>query len=407
MKAQKITLFPGMAGLTRDIVEAMKKEGVQLLSVDLMVTQKCNFRCKYCYANGGPDKRHELSMKECKDIVDQCADLGVRVINITGGEPLVWKPCDWNSKSREAFFHLVEYIRRVFHDRKLPVNVVNFTDVALITNDLAARMADLELAMCGKLDSLNPEIQDELLNQKGGFMKMMKGYENLIAVGYGKKDMPPLSTNTVVTTKNYEDVPNVFRWSRSHGFKPFVIPVHVHGRARKYSGIMLEGRSVNRKNTLGPQDIKRLFYELARIDGEEFDIHWVPESPWVENKACSRHLGGIHVRADGYVMPCSEAPDVWALGHIRKQQFKEIVASEKVKKFRNIYSELHETAKCHPSNCELSAQRKCYGCRTRSYDDSGFDLDGAYDPSRCDPHTFFAGDPACWRGIPEQESLEK
>ena len=49
MNKENIALFPGMAGLTRDVIERIKKEGTQLLSVDIMVTQKCNFRCIYCY----------------------------------------------------------------------------------------------------------------------------------------------------------------------------------------------------------------------------------------------------------------------------------------------------------------------------------------------------------------------
>jgi radical SAM protein with 4Fe4S-binding SPASM domain len=137
---------------------------------------------------------------------------------------------------------------------------------------------------------------------------------------------------------------------------------------------------------------------LADIDSREFGIYWKAESPWVENKACSRHLGGVHVRADGIVLPCSEAPDFWALGDIRKEDFKKIVTSERVKKFRNIYSQLHETSKCSPKNCPLSKEARCYGCRTRAYDDSAFDEKGNFDLSRIDPEAFFAGDPACWRG---------
>ena len=67
---EKITLYPGMAGMTRDIVARMKAEGAELLSLDIMLTQKCNFRCNYCYAEGSPEKKNELLMKEVKDIVE-------------------------------------------------------------------------------------------------------------------------------------------------------------------------------------------------------------------------------------------------------------------------------------------------------------------------------------------------
>lgn len=393
IKNEKVVLFPGMAGLTRDIIQRMQSQGTELLSVDIMVTQKCNFKCIYCYAEGGPSRINQLTMGEAKKIVEDAASLAVRVINMQGGEPIVWNPPDWNSEG-EALFHLVEYAQKLFTEKNLPLNIVSFTDVAVITKERAQRLAKLGVSLCCKLDSLNEEIQDVLLGVRGGGRKIKEGFERLIKVGYGRSDMPPLSTNTVVTALNYDGVTEVFRWSRSHNFKPFVIPVHVHGSAKKHSSIMLSGKSS--RGTLSAEKIRDLFERLSEIDRKEFGIYWKAESPWVENKACSRHLGGIHVRADGIVLPCSEAPDFWALGDIRKDSFREIAMSERVKKFRNIYSELHKNSKCAPENCSLSRDGLCYGCRTRAYDDSAFDIDGRYDACRLDAKAFFAGDPACW-----------
>ncbi len=351
-----ITLYPGMAGMTRDIIEKMKKEGVELLSVDIMVTQKCNFRCSYCYASAGPDKLHEFTMKEAKDIVQQCIELGVRIINMQGGEPTFWNPSDWEGEFGWALIHLLEYVRSEYQKKKIPLYLVTFTDVALMTPEKAKKLYDLSVGLCCKLDSLEPDIQDGLLCVKGGHAKMMEGYKHLINAGYGKEGSPTISTNSVVTMKNHKGIADVFRWSRNNGFKPFVIPVHVHGRAKDKRDIMLDRTLGENKSTLSPIDIKNLFEKLSEIDAKEFDIHWEPLTPWVENKACSRHLGGIHIRSDGVVVPCSEAPDAWALGDIRKRELKEIVRDSKVKKFRNIYSELHNNSKCNPKNCEIAAQ---------------------------------------------------
>lgn len=391
---EKIVLYPGMAGLTREMIKQMKAEGAELLSVDIMVTQRCNFRCIYCYAEGGPESVNQLTMAEAKAIVDDAAELRVKIINMQGGEPIIWNPADWSDKSESAFFHLIGYAKELFAERDMALNLVSFTDVAVITKEKADRLAELGVSLCCKLDSLDENIQDKLLGIKGGSKKMMKGFEHLINAGYGKGHTP-LSTNTVVTALNYDGVPDVFRWSRRNRFRPFVIPVHVHGTAKRYRSLMLSGKTSG--GTLDAAKIKELFERLAEIDSKEFGIHWKAESPWVENKACSRHLGGVHVRADGIVVPCSEAPDHWALGDIRKGSFKNIVMSEKIRKFRNIYSELHENSKCSTKNCPLSKEGRCYGCRTRAYDDSAFDEKGDYDPSRQRPEEFFAGDPACWR----------
>lgn len=391
----KIVLFPGMAGMTRDMVKKFKKDGAELLSVDIMVTQKCNFKCIYCYAEAGPDRSNQLTMSEAKRVVDESLLLGVKIINMQGGEPLIWHPDDWSGKTGEAFFHLIEYAKDLFEKNKLPLSIVSFTDVAVITLPKAKRLAGLGVSLCCKLDSLDMEIQDKLLSVKGGFNRIMDGFKNLIEAGYGKPDMPPLSTNTVVTSLNYDGVADVFRWSRQRNFRPFVVPVHVHGTAKKYSSVMLSEKPA--KGMLNSEDMKRLFEKLAEIDGKEFGIRWKAESPWVENKACSRHLGGVHVKADGMVMPCSEAPDFWALGDIKTQSLVDIIKSDKVRKFRRIYSQLHRGTKCSPDNCQLSKEGRCYGCRTRAYDDSGFDKKGIFNFSLLDPQAFFAGDPACWR----------
>lgn len=384
-----------MAGLTRDKIADFEAKGVQLFSVDIMVTQKCNFKCIYCYADSAPERKHQLTMTEAKRIVGESLGLGVKILNMQGGEPFLWQPTDWKGKPGEAIFHLMGYIKDLFDKSNMPIDIVSFTDVAMITRQKAQKLADLGVALCCKLDSLDEDMQDKLLGKRGGFKKMMQGFQHLIDAGYGKEGMPPLSTNTVVTALNYNYVVDVFSWSRRHGFRPFVIPVHVHGRAKEFNSLMLCGRTSG--STLNSVDIKKLFEKLSEVDRKEFNIHWEPESPWVENKACSRHLGGIHIRADGIVLPCSEAPDQWALGDIRKSSLKEIIYSQKVKRFRNIYTQLHEDCKCSAKNCPLSAEGKCYGCRTRAYDDSAFDENGNYDPSRLDPDAFFGGDPACWK----------
>lgn len=395
VNSENIVLFPGMAGLTRDIVAQMKAKGAELLSVDIMVTQRCNFRCVYCYAEGGPERTNHLTMAKAKEIAYDAKELGVKIINMQGGEPLIWAPRDWNNSKEQAFFHFLKYIKKLFVKDNTPLNIVSFTDVAVIDALKARKLFKLGISLCCKLDSLRQEIQDELLGVKGGYVKMMQGFKYLIEAGYGKLGSPPLSTNTVVTALNYDDVPEVFRWSRRHNFKPFVIPVHMHGAARRHSEAMLLGKA--NRGTLNSQDIKKLFEELSEIDAKEFGIYWRAESPWVENKACSRHLGGVHIRADGMVLPCSEAPDFWALGNIWQDDFKKIVASDKIKKFRDIYSQLHENSKCSPNNCPLSKKNLCYGCRTRAYDDSGFDKNGVFSAVHLDAEGFFSGDPACWR----------
>lgn len=66
--------------------------GRQIGDVRISVTDRCNFRCQYCMpAEGLPwlDRDDVLHFEEIARIVGLLADMGVRDLRLTGGEPLV------------------------------------------------------------------------------------------------------------------------------------------------------------------------------------------------------------------------------------------------------------------------------------------------------------------------------
>jgi pyruvate-formate lyase-activating enzyme len=66
--------------------------GRQIKSLRVSVTDRCNFRCRYCMPAEGLEwlNREEiLSFEEIQRLVALMAALGVSEIRLTGGEPLV------------------------------------------------------------------------------------------------------------------------------------------------------------------------------------------------------------------------------------------------------------------------------------------------------------------------------
>ena len=66
--------------------------GREIKSVRVSVTDKCNFRCRYCMPAEGLEwlQRDEvLSFEEIARLVGVLARLGVDEVRLTGGEPLV------------------------------------------------------------------------------------------------------------------------------------------------------------------------------------------------------------------------------------------------------------------------------------------------------------------------------
>ena len=67
-------------------------EGRLIKYLRLSVTDRCNCRCTYCMPAGGvPMLGHRdiLSFEGLTEVVAACAQLGVRKVRLTGGEPLL------------------------------------------------------------------------------------------------------------------------------------------------------------------------------------------------------------------------------------------------------------------------------------------------------------------------------
>jgi len=57
------------------------------------ITWRCDLRCEHCLVDGGVARPDELDTVEALNLVDQLADLGVAMVSLTGGEPLLRE--DW------------------------------------------------------------------------------------------------------------------------------------------------------------------------------------------------------------------------------------------------------------------------------------------------------------------------
>ena len=86
------------------------------------VTGKCNYRCKHCYMYAPQAKFPEPSLEECRKVICEMRDAGVRSIALTGGEPLV----------RRDFLDLVdEIVSRGIQIRSIYTNGALVTDMLL------------------------------------------------------------------------------------------------------------------------------------------------------------------------------------------------------------------------------------------------------------------------------------
>lgn len=58
----------------------------------LTVNRKCNFRCKWCYAESSRYQSNDImTLKKAKEIIDLACGMDVHQVTLTGGEPTYWK----------------------------------------------------------------------------------------------------------------------------------------------------------------------------------------------------------------------------------------------------------------------------------------------------------------------------
>lgn len=121
-------------------------EGRSIEYLRLSVTDRCNCRCAYCMPEGGvPMLGHGdiLSFEEMAEIVAAAAELGVRKVRLTGGEPL----------ARRGVVELVRMVAAV-----PGVEEVAMTTNACLLAPVAAALREAGLARLNiSLDTLRPE----------------------------------------------------------------------------------------------------------------------------------------------------------------------------------------------------------------------------------------------------------
>lgn len=64
---------------------------LKLLEIKIELTDACGLRCVHCSSNASTHGRLEISPDKCIEILDDSAELGVKEVTFSGGEPLLYE----------------------------------------------------------------------------------------------------------------------------------------------------------------------------------------------------------------------------------------------------------------------------------------------------------------------------
>lgn len=324
------TKLPLQSLWEKNFCRELKERKLKPIYVQWLCTHKCNFRCPHCGTAASEAKPQELKAEEIIPVIDNLAEIGCKLLSLTGGEPIL----------RDDIFNVIK------HAKEMGIGigfVTNGYAIEKYAKDIERTEVDSVLV---SIDGYK-ENHDRIRGMPGAYKKAIQSIEILKKIG-----VPAVGVSTVCLKENLNDIPKI------------VDDVFAHGCDRhRIQSIVPEGRAKGKGNK--PEEIKQVLrYVLdARKKGIKTEVceglgFLGPLEKRVRPYTffCSSGWSTFTIMDDGTVMGCP-ATDFTELndGSIRKENIKDIWWN-RFQRFREtLYDDL-------PKNCkECKYIRECRG----------------------------------------------
>ena len=178
--------------------------GRPLRDLRVSVTDRCNFRCRYCMPREEFGKGHNflpkteiLTYEQIGNFVKACRPLGLRKVRITGGEPLL----------RQDIHHLVRQLS------SMEMDVALTTNGSLLEKN-AAKLAESRLSrVTVSLDAIDQEVHSAITDSEVPVADVIDGI--FAAIRY---ELGPVKVNCVIQRGvNEHQIPKLVRKFRGTG----------------------------------------------------------------------------------------------------------------------------------------------------------------------------------------------
>jgi MoaA/NifB/PqqE/SkfB family radical SAM enzyme len=265
---------------------------------NLFVTSNCNCRCSFC--NVYKTRQKDLGLEEVKHIIDCLADFGVKVVAVTGGEPML----------RPDIFEILDYLE----ERKLVYSMISN---GLLWNEEKANEARKKslFNLSFSLDSLD-EKKYQSIRGVNGLAKVKETIglfkERPLKQGF-------VNTLTTVNSQNLGEVFDIVEFDRQNNCKFTCGPVALGPGFEFRSG----EKSLEAKN----EEMAGVFSRLAAqcrhdkaVVGPSFYYQNIADYFYGNYKVpCDAGCLYVSVDSAGRVSPCQDLPPT---GNILKEGLK-------------------------------------------------------------------------------------
>lgn len=289
--------------------------------LQINLTTRCNLKCQICTTYKVPSLiDQELTSTEIKQIVLQAAELGLKKIVFSGGEPFL----------RNDIFEIISFLRE---NTKMEVIITTngtLVDSLLAEKIIQAKINHLQVSLDGATDKTH-----DLVRGDGAFAKTTEALRILNKIG---KSSLALGLSFTVTRLNYKEMPSFLELGRVLGvdnilFIPFIEDnTYRHEKQTVNKAIFTAKESEEFNETLNEIELFKKKYdhpEISNFDnlflyakyfsGDLNNLRWL----------CYAGFHWIQINPNGDMSMCE-----WKYGSIKGRRLKGIWYSPQARKAR-------------------------------------------------------------------------
>jgi radical SAM protein with 4Fe4S-binding SPASM domain len=274
------------------------KNNPHLTQFQIELTSRCNERCVHCYIPH-ENKTSDIDPSLFYDVLEQCRDIGVLNITLSGGEPMLHP-------------QFTAFLRKA-KEYDFSINVLS--NLTLLDDEIIAEMKANRLSSVQvSLYSMEPDIHDSITKLKGSFYKTRNAVLKLI-----ENDIP-LQISCPVMKQNKKSYVDVAQWAEEHKVRA-VTDYIMMARYDHTTG--------NLDNRLSLDEVGDIINDIIENDPDykkrliEADFTEVEKRDLGDEALCGVCISSMCMVANGNVYPCAGWQD-YVCGNVREQPLKEI-----------------------------------------------------------------------------------
>lgn len=179
-------------------IKIYKYNNIYPTVASIELTDKCNARCLHCYGNFAPENINELPLESAFFILESLHEIGIKIIEITGGEPSIYPyTAEIINKAFQIGIPTIMFLSNgIYLSHHLMDTIIQYKDNMFVQIDL---------------HSLKDSYYDWFTQTKGNLSRVKKNIDYLIKNGVRVRIC------SIFTPQNVDELVDINEWAHEHG----------------------------------------------------------------------------------------------------------------------------------------------------------------------------------------------